>query len=173
MMEHITLDLSNQTTIVEVAASINRTISYSACYEIHSIHKPLHLNTVADFLVGIQVISNVSPSYPITINLSVSGIDLYQWNITEPHHVYLFSSPLHITETENHIQIRGLIPLLACNDSVCIRSSTPVVIQCIYMTSYSLYLRNLFTRLPVHMMVETEDGPVTYHIDRKKMLIKS
>jgi hypothetical protein len=170
MIEHIALDLS-QIDSSDVAASINRTISYSVCYENHFIHsKPLDLVTVADFLVGIKIVSDVIN--PVTVRLTVSDIELCQWKIAESQRVYLLGSSLRITETD-HIHTHGLLPLLACDSPIRIHASTPIVIQCMYMTSYSLYLRNLFTRLPIHMIMETEGGPVTYHIDKKKMFMKS
>lgn len=169
MIEHISLDFS-QTDPSDVAASINRTISYSVCYENHSIStKPLHLVTVADFLLGIKVVSPLTDS-PITIDLIVSGIEVYRWTITESQRIYLLDSTLRMTETEHHIYVRGLLPLLACGSSVYLRASAPIEIQCMYMTSYSIYVRHLFMKRPIHMMMEKEDGITTYRIERQAIM---
>jgi hypothetical protein len=168
MIEHIALDFSGVDPS-DIAASINRTISYSVCYENHSIHSNLHLVTVADFLLGIKVISPVTDS-PITIDLIVSGMEVYQWIITEPHRIYLLDSTLRITETEHHIHTRGLLPLLACGSSIYLRASAPITIQCMYMTSYSLYVRYLFMKRPIHMVMEKEDGLTTYRMERQTIM---
>jgi hypothetical protein len=89
MIEHLSLDLS-QIEPSEVAASINRTISYSVCYENHSIHsKPLDLVTVADFLVGIKIVSHLSPD-PVTVRITVSDIELCQWKMESLHRMLNF-----------------------------------------------------------------------------------
>jgi len=168
MIEHISLDFS-QTDPSIIAASINRTISYSVCYENHSIStKPLHFVTVADFLVGIKVVSPIIDS--LTIDLIVSGMEIYRWTITEPHRVYLLDSTLQITEMEDHIYVRGLLPLLACGSSIYLRASAPIEIQCMYMTSYSIYVRHLFMKRPIHMMMEKEDGLTTYRVERQAIM---
>jgi hypothetical protein len=167
MIEHVALDFS-QTDPSDIAASINRTISYSVCYENHSIHSTLHLVTVADFLLGIKVVSDVTDS--LTIDLIVSGIEVYRWTITEPHRVYLLDSTLRIIETEDHIYVSGLLPLLACGSSIYLRASAPIEIQCMYMTSYSLYVRYLFMKRPIHMMMEKEDGLTTYRVERQAIM---
>ena len=170
MIEHIALDFS-QKDPSDVAASINRTISYSVCYENHSIStKPHHLITVADFLVGIKVMSPLSIDYPITVHLIVSGMEIYQWTITEPHRVYLLDSTLRITETEHHIYVSGLLPLLACGSSVYLHASAPITIQCMYMTSYSLYVRYLFMKRPIHMVLKKEDESNTYRMERQTIM---
>jgi hypothetical protein len=167
MIEYLALDLS-QIEPSEVAASINRTISYSVCYENHSIHSEPHdLVTVADFLVGIKIVSDVLAN-PVTVRLTVSDIELCQWKM-EPQRVYLLGSSLSIIETD-HIHTHGLLPLLACGSSVRIHASTPIVIQCMYMTSYSLYVRHLFRRRPIHIVIEKEEGPVTYHMERETIV---
>lgn len=164
MIEHIALDLS-QIEPSEVAAAINRTISYSVCYENHSIlTKPLDLVTVADFLVGIKIVSDVLAD-PITVRLTVSDIELCQWKM-ESQRVYLLGSSIRITETD-HICTHGLLPLLACGSPIRIHASTPIDIQCMYMTSYSLYVRHLFKRRPIHIVIENEEGLVTYYMDRE------
>jgi hypothetical protein len=167
MIEHIALDFS-EIEPSEVAASINRTISYSVCYENHSIHSTLHLVTVADFLLGIKVVSDVTDS--LTIDLIVSGIEVYQWTITESQRVYLLDSTLRITETEHHIHTCGILPLLACGSSIYLRASAPITIQCMYMTSYSIYVRYLFMKRPVHMMMKNEDGLTTYRVERQAIM---
>jgi hypothetical protein len=169
MIEHLALDHSKIESS-EVAASINRTISYSVCYENHSIHsKPLHLNTVADFLVGIKVMSEVLPADPVTVRLTVSDIELCQWKM-EPQRIYLLGSSIRITETDQ-LYTHGLLPLLACDSSIRIHASRPIVIQCMYMTSYSLYVRYLFKRRPIHIVIEKEEGPVTYRMDRETIVL--
>jgi hypothetical protein len=172
MIEHLALDLS-QIEPSEVAASINRTISYSVCYENHSIHsKPLHLNTVADFLVGIKIVSHLSPDLvtdPITVRITVSDIELCQWKM-EPQRIYLLGSSIRITETDQ-LCTHGLLPLLSCGSSIRIHASTPIVIQCMYMTSYSLYVRYLFKRRPIHIVIEKEEGPVTYRMERETIVL--
>jgi hypothetical protein len=167
MIEHVALDFS-QTDPSNIAASINRTISYSVCYENHSIHSTLHLVTVADFLLGIKVVSDVTDS--LTIDLIVSGIEVYRWTITESQRVYLLDSTLQIIETEDHIYVRGLLPLLACGSSIYLRASAPIEIQCMYMTSYSLYVRYLFMKRPIYMMMEKEDGLTTYRVERQAIM---
>jgi hypothetical protein len=171
MIEHLALDLS-QIESSEVAAFINRTISYSVCYENHSIlAKPLDLVTVADFLVGIKIVSDPITN-PVTVRITVSDIELCQWKM-ESQRVYLLGSSIRITETDQ-IHTHGLLPLLSCGSSIRIHASTPIVIQCMYMTSYSLYVRYLFKRRPIHMVIEKEEGPVTYHMERETIaLMKS
>jgi hypothetical protein len=167
MIEHLALDHS-QIESSEVAASINRTISYSVCYENHSIHsKPLDLVTVADFLVGIKIVSDVIN--PVTVRITVSDIELCQWKM-ESQRVYLLGSSLRIVETDQ-LHTHGLLPLLACGSSICIHASTPIIIQCMYMTSYSLYVRYLFKRRPIHVVIEKEEGPVTYRIERETIVL--
>jgi hypothetical protein len=167
MIEHLALDLS-QIEPSEVAASINRTISYSVCYENHSIHsKPLDLVTVADFLVGIKIVSHLLPD-PVTVRLTVSDIELCKWKM-EPHRIYLLGSSIRITETDQ-IHTHGLLPLLACGSSIRIHASIPIVIQCMYMTSYSLYVRYLFKRRPIYIVIEKEEGPVTYCMERETIV---
>lgn len=167
MIEHLALDHSLIESS-EVAASINRTISYSVCYENHFIHsKPLDLVTVADFLVGIKIVSDPITD-PVTVRLTVSDIELCQWKM-EPQRVYLLGSSLRITETDQ-IHTHGLLPLLACGSSIRIHASTPIVIQCMYMTSYSLYVRHLFRRRPIHMVIEKEEGPVMYRMERETIV---
>jgi hypothetical protein len=167
MIEYLALDLS-QIEPSEVAASINRTISYSVCYENHSIlTKPLDLVTVADFLVGIKIVSDVLAN-PVTVRLTVSDIELCQWKM-ESQRIYLLGSSLRITETD-HICTHGLLPLLSCGSPIRIHASTPIDIQCMYMTSYSLYVRHLFRRRPIHIVIEKEEGPVTYHIGRETIV---
>jgi hypothetical protein len=168
MIEHIALDFS-QTDPSDIAESINRTISYSVCYENHSIYSTLRLVTVADFLLGIKVISPLTDS-PITIDLILSGIQVYQWTIMESQRVYLLDSTLRIIETEHHIHTRGILPLLACGSSIYLRASAPIEIQCMYMTSYSLYVRYLFIKRPIHMMMEKEDGLTTYRVERQTIM---
>jgi len=167
MIEHVALDFS-ETEPSDIAASINRTISYSVCYENHSIYSTLHLVTVADFLLGIKVVSDVTDS--LTIDLIVSGIEVYRWTITESQRVYLLDSTLQITEMEDHIYVRGLLPLLACGSSIYLRASAPIEIQCMYMTSYSIYVRYLFMKRPIHMMMEKEDGLTTYRVERQAIM---
>jgi len=168
MIEHIALDFSGVDPS-DIAESINRTISYSVCYENHSIStKPLHLVTVADFLLGIKVISHLTDS--LTIDLIVSGIEVYRWTITESQRVYLLDSTLRIIETEHHIYVSGLLPLLACGSSIYLRASAPIEIQCMYMTSYSLYVRYLFMKRPIYMMMEKEDGLTTYRVERQAIM---
>ena len=167
MIEHLALDHSHIESS-EVAASINRTISYSVCYENYSIHsKPLDLVTVADFLVGIKIVSDVID--PVTVRLTVSDIELCQWKM-ESQRVYLLGSSLRITETDQ-IHTHGLLPLLACGSPIRIHSSTPIVIQCMYMTSYSLYVRYLFKRHPIHVVIEKEEGPVIYRMERETIVL--
>jgi hypothetical protein len=172
MIEHLALDHS-QIEPSEIAASINRTISYSVCYENHDIPstKPFHLNTVADFLVGIKVMSDVYADFPIIVHLIASDIELCQWNITESQRIYPLGSSLRITETESHIHISGLLPLLACGSSIRLCSSAPIVIQCVYMTSYSLYVRHLFRRRPIHMVIEKENEHNIYRIERESIVL--
>lgn len=166
MIEHLALDLS-QIDSSDVAASINRTISYSVCYENYSIYsEPLDLVTVADFLVGIKIVSDVID--PVTVRLTVSDIELCQWKM-EPQRVYLLGSSLRITETD-HIHTHGLLPLLSRGSSIRIHASTPIIIQCMYMTSYSLYVRYLFRRRPIHIVIEKEEGPVTYYMERETIV---
>lgn len=166
MIEHLAIDLS-QIEPSEVAAAINRTISYSVCYENHSIHsKPLDLVTVADFLVGIKIVSDPITD-PVTVRLTVSDIELCEWKMV-PQRVYLLGSSIRITETDQ-IHTHGLLPLLACGSSIRIHASTPIVIQCMYMTSYSLYVRHLFRRRPIHMVIEKEE-PDTYRMERETIV---
>ena len=171
MIEHLALDHSHIESS-EVAASINRTISYSVCYENYSIYsKPLDLVTVADFLVGIKIVSHLSSDLvtdPITVRLTVSDIELCQWKM-ESQRVYLLGSSLRIIETD-HIHTHGLLPLLSYGSSIRIHASTPIVIQCMYMTSYSLYVRHLFRRRPIHIVIEKEEGPVTYYMERETIV---
>jgi hypothetical protein len=123
---------------------------------------------VADFLVGIKIVSHLSPD-PVTVRITVSDIELCQWKM-ESQRIYLLGSSIRITETDQ-IHTHGLLPLLACGSSIRIHASTPIVIQCMYMTSYSLYVRHLFRRRPIYVVIEKEEEPVTYRMERETIVL--